>query len=300
MSAHRYPASWRNLLFNRRYDGTGLVDDPAHLVEAYVGSDYYLESLDPTGVQAIDYRELRQLAEGAEANQAFEGIRTWVGRGRIVAASPADLEDKTWAMYEAFSPAAVRMATAIDGLSPPGVLPFQFSRASAGGALALRFYARPSIGRPLVVGRIREGLIRPFIFGLVAMDPRVYGQTEQSVPLQERTGGNNTLTNSGNLYTHPTIVLTMNGVGAATVTVTNTTTGQSFVLDLSTTTGGEYVLDCQRATIVRTTGGVVNKYGMRKSGFLTPFVLAPGANIITWSSDTSISEARFKWRHAYA
>ncbi len=272
MSAHRYPATWRTLIFNRRYDGTGLVDDPAHLVPAYVSSDYYLESLDPTGVQAIDYRELRQLAEGAEANQAFEGVRTWIGRGRIIASSPADLEDKTWAMYEAFSPAACRMASS--GLTPAGVLPFNFSRDSAGGALALRFYARPSIGRPLVVGRIREGLIRPFIFGLVAMDPRVYGQTEQSQALGNIVGGSNTVTNSGNLYAHPTIEVLLAGAGGSTVTVTNTTTGQTFALDLSAETAGTFLLDCQRATITK---AGVNKYGVRKTGFLTPFVLVPGA-----------------------
>lgn len=295
MSAHRYPATWRSLTFNQRYDGTGLVDDPAHLVEAFVNSDYYLESLDPTGVQAIDFRELRQLAEGAEANQAFEGVRTWVARGRIVAISPADLEDKTWAMYEALSPAACRMASG--ALTPPNVLPFNFSRATAGGSLLLRFYARPSIGRPLVVGRIREGLIRPFIFGLVSMDSRVYDQAEQSVALGNLVGGTNTLTNSGNLYAHPTIEVVLSAGGGSTVTVTNTTTGQVFALDLSAESAGTFLIDCQRATITK---AGVNKYGVRKTGFLLPFVLVPGANVITWSVNTGTTSVTFKWRHAYA
>jgi hypothetical protein len=272
-----------------------LVDDPAHLVAAYVNSDYYLESLDPTGVQAIDYRELRQLAEGAEANQAFEGVRTWVGRGRIAAASPADLEDKTWAMYEAFSPAACRMASG--ALTPANVLPFDFSRDTAGGSLPLRFYARPSIGRPLVVGRIREGLIRPFIFGLVAMDSRVYGQTEQSQALGNLAGGNNTLSNLGNLYAHPTIEVVLSAAGGSTVTVTNSTTGQTFALDLSGETAGTFLIDTQRATIYK---GATAKYGTRKTGFLLPFVLAPGANVITWSVATGTTSVTFKWRHAYA
>ena len=295
MSAHRYQATWRSLIFNQRYDDSGLVDDPAHLVHAYVNSDYYLESLDSTGVQAIDYRELRQLAEGAEANQAFEGVRTWVGRGRIVASSPADLEDRTWAMYEALSPAACRMASG--SLTPPNVLPFDFKRDSAGGALPLRFYGRPSIGRPLLVGRIREGLIRPFIFGLVSVDPRVYGQTEQSQALSSLTGGNNNLTNGGNLYTHPTIEVVLTGAGGSTVTVTNSTTGQTFALDLSAETAGTFLVDCQRATIYK---GTTAKYGVRKTGFLTPFTLAPGVNVITWSVNTNTSSVTFKWRNAYA
>jgi hypothetical protein len=293
--SHRYPADWRSIAFNQRYDGTGLVDDPAHLVDAYIDSDYYLESLDLTGVQAIDYRELRQLAEGAEANQAFEGVRTIVGRGRIVAASPADLEDKTWAMYEAFSPSACRVAAA--ALTPPNVLPFNFRRDTAGGSLALRAYARPTVGRPLVVGRVREGLVRPFMFGLVAMDPRVYGQAENSQALGSLVGGDNTLSSVGNLYTHPTIEVVLSAAGGSTVTVTNSTTGRSFVLDLSGETAGTFLIDCQRAAITK---AGVNKYGVRKSGFLTPFVLAPGANTITWSTDTGTTSVTFKWRDAYA
>jgi hypothetical protein len=295
MSAHRYLSAWRSLIFNRRFDDSGLVDDPSHLVAAYVNSDYYLESLDPTGVQAVDHRELRQLAEGAEANQAFEGVRTWVGRGRIAASTPADLEDKTWAMYEAFSPAACRIASA--ALTPPNVLPFDFRRDTAGGSLALRFYARPSIGRPLVVGRVREGLIRPYTFALVSMDSRAYSQTEQSQALGSIVGGANTLTNAGNLYTHPTIEVVLSAAGGSTVTVTNSTTGQTFALDLSAESAGTFLIDTQRATISK---AGVNKYGVRKTGFLLPFVLAPGANTITWSVDTGTTSVTFKWRHAYA
>lgn len=295
MSAHRYQATWRSITFNRRFDDSGLVDDPAHLVPAYVGSDYYLEQLDPTSVQTVDYHELRQLAEGAEANQAFEGVRTWLGRGRIIGTDPADLDDKTWAMYEAFSPAACRVASA--ALTPPNMHPFDFRRATAGGSIPLRFYGRPSMGRPLAVGRIREGLIRPFMFGLMALDSRVFSQAEQSVALGALTGGNNTVSNLGNVYSHPTIEVVLAAAGGSTVTVTNVTTGQTFALDLSGQTAGTFLIDCQRATITK---AGVNKYGVRKTGFLTPFVLAPGANTITWSVDTGTASVTFKWRHAYA
>lgn len=295
MSAHRYQAAWRSLIFNRRYDDSGLVDDPARLVDAYVNSDYYLESLDPTGVQAIDYRELRQLMEGAEANQAFEGVRTWIGRGRVVANSPADLEDKTWAMYESFSPAACRMVSG--SLTPANVLPFDFKRASAAGTMALRFYARPSIGRPLIVGRIREGLIRPFIFGLVAMDPRVFSQTEWTNVIGDTVGGNNLVNNSGNLYSHPMIEIVLSGAGGNTVVFTNVSNGSTFTLDLSGQTAGTFIVDTQRATITK---AGVNKYGARKTGFLSTFVLSPGSNTITFTGNTNVTSVTFKHRHAYA
>jgi hypothetical protein len=198
-------------------------------------------------------------------------------------------------MYEAFSPAACRVASA--ALTPPNVQPFNFRRDTLGGSLALRFYARPSMGRPLAVGRIREGLIRPFIFGLLAMDSRVYGQVEQSAVLGNIVGGNNTVTNLGNIYAHPTIEVVLSAAGGSTVTVTNVTTGQVFALDLSGQTAGTFLIDCQRATITK---AGANKYSTRKTGFLTPFTLAPGANTITWSVDTGTTSVTFKWRHAYA
>lgn len=295
MSAHRYQATWRSLIFNRVYDDSGLVDDPAHLDATYAESDYRLRSLDITGVQAIDYRELRQHAEGAEANEAYEGIRQIIGRGTILGSSVADLEDKTWAMYEAFSPAACRLAAV--SATPKGLLPFDFKRATAGGSLALRAYCRPAIGRPIIVGRDREGLSRPFVFGLIAMDPRIYTVAETSVALGNLTGSNNAIGNTGNTFVHPVIEIVLSGAGSSTVTITNATNGRTFQLDLSAETAGTFTIDCQAATIYK---GTTAKYGTRKSGFLSDFVLAAGTNNVTFSGNTNVSSVTVKFRPAYA
>ena len=294
MSAHRYQSIWRNIIFNQRFDDTGAVDDPAHLIAAYINSDYYLESLDLTQVQTLDYRELRQHLEGAEANEAFEGVRVVTGLGRIVASSPADLEDKTWAMYEAFSPASCRLAstTAI----PPGVLPFYFKRDSAAGAKSLLFFCRPGAGRPVVIGRIREGLIRPFQFVLVATDPRAYEQTQTQTVLGNLVGGINTVTSNGNLYTNPTVEIVLTGAGGATVTLANLTTGQTFVMNLSAETAGTFTLDTRRGTIYKSTTA---KYNVRTSGFLVNMFLMPGANSVTFTGSTNVSSVTFKYRDAY-
>jgi hypothetical protein len=294
MSAHRYQAAWRNIVFNQRFDDTGFVDDPAHLVPAYVNSDYYLESLDPTQVQTLDYRELRQHLEGAEANEAFEGVRVVTGLGRIVASSPADLEDKTWAMYEAFSPASCRLAAAT--AEPVGLLPFDFKRASASGTMALRFYCRPGAGRPVVVGRVREGLIRPFQFVLVATDPRAYAQAETQAVLGNIVGGANTVTAGGNLYTHPTIEIVLTGAGGSTVTLANVTTGHTFVMNLSGETAGTLILDSRRGSITK---AGASKYNVRTSGFLVNQYLMVGDNTITFTGSTNVSSVTFKYRNAY-
>lgn len=283
MSAHRFQSTWRSIIFNRRYDDSGLVDDPAHLVPAFLESDYYLRHLDINRVSEQDYRELRQFLEGAEPNEAFEGMRLLNGEGHIFGSTVEDLEDKTWAMYEAFSIAACRLAFAAN--DPAGVGPFDFKRAHAGGALALRFYARPGIGRPLIIERAREGLTRPFSFQLIAFDPFAVSQTLQQVTCNV---GTTAVTNNGNVYAKPQIVFTGNGVA----TIKNNTTGQEF--DLTVPVGG-CTLDVARGTIVKTTGGAYG-YDARTAGFLSQMFLLPGANSIVMTGLSCV----FKFRDSYA
>ncbi len=298
MSAHRHRATWRSLTFNRRYLDVGAaVDDPANLDKAYANSDYYLNMLDIIRVSAQDYRELRQFLEGTEPNEAYEGMRALTGHGMIAAATAADLEDKTWAMYEAFSVAACRVAAA--SADPVGVLPFSFKRDSAGGTKALRFYCRPGAGRPVVVGRAREGLNRPFIFQLLAFDPFAYDETLTQTTLANLSGGNNTVTNPGNIYTKPKVVITMSGAGGASAGFTNSTTGQTFTMNLSSLSAGHVLtLDVDRATMKRDDGS--NQYGCRLSGFLSQMFLVPGANTIVWNNNSGISSVRFDFRGSYA
>lgn len=293
MGAHRYQSTWRAITFNQHLDDSGLVDDPARIVAAYANSGYRLESLDLTGVQSIDFRELRQHLEGSEPNQSFEGVRILVGQGIIMGGSPADLEDRTWAMYEAFSPAACRMASL--ATDPKGLLPFDFKRDTNGGSKALRAYCKPAAGRPVIVGRVREGLSRRFVFQLVATDPFIVDQvlTQTAVAL-----GGGTVTNPGTVYSYPRIVITMSGAGSASFTITNSTTGQSIGYDLSGLVNGNVItLDAQRSTAVL--GASTDRFSKLVSGFLTNLILLPGANTIAFTNTTGIASVRFDHRGAY-
>lgn len=296
MGAHRYQSTWRSIIFNRVYDDSGLVDDPAHQNAAYRESDYRLESLDPTPVQSVDYRELRQHLEGAEPNEAFEGVRLITGRGLVLGSSAADLEDKTWAMYEAFSPAACREAS--KSLTPKGVLPYDFKRASASAAKALRFYCRPALGRPVIIGRMREGFSRPFLFQLVALDPFAYDQSETSQTFALVTG--ETVVNPGNVYTRPVIRIITSAAGASNLTITNTTTGQALVFDATTMGAGSILdLDVARGTAKNSTG-TIDRYPAVTSGFVTSLYLVPGNNVIALTNTTNVSSVRYTFRGAYA
>jgi hypothetical protein len=304
VSAHRFPSTWRSIGFNGVYDGTGLVDDPAHVGQgaqaAFAESDYRLESLDLVRVSVQDYREMRQYLEGAEANEAYEGVRMLLLRGRILASSIGDLDDKTWAMYEAFSPAACRQAFLAN--DPAGVGPFDFSRAIVGGTgiRALRFYARPASGRPIIIGRAREGLSRAFLAQLVAFDARAYSQALSSSVLANLAGGANVVTNAGNIYAHPRLKVAMSGVGVAGIIVANTTTGQQIGLDLSGMAGGEtLVIDTATSKMYRLSDSA-NRYSARTAGYISQFVLQPGANSLTWSLGTNITSVTVEYRDAYA
>ena len=299
MAVYRHRAIWRSVTFNEHLtDDATPRDQPASLIEAKLNDSLYLDEFDINRVSTQDYRELRQFLEGAEPNEAFEGIRALTGAGIINALSSGALEDKAWALNEAFSTAGSRIEAM--SATPKGVLPFRFKRDTAAGPKSLRFWARPGPGRPIWIGRRREGLSRPFSFQLIAFDPFAYDEAETQTALSSLAGANNTVTNPGNIYTKPKIRITFTGAGPASVTMTNVTTGQVMTFNLSTSANGEvWIIDVASSKMYRESDGA-NRYSARLTGFISQQFLQPGANTITWSVGTNISQVRFDFRGAYA
>lgn len=309
MSIHRYQSSYNGIIFNRqlRVDGATLYeqlygpDDERRLDPDYAESDYRLDSVDLTRVTVEDFRELRQFLEGAEANESFEGVLIATGRGTIHAISPGDLEAKTQAMRAAFSPALVRMASV--ATDPIGSLPFDF-KVDVTGAVApaiaaysaRRLYCRPAIGRPVIVGRQREGLSRRFLWQLISFDPKVHSQTLRQVVVLI----NGILSNAGDFYAYPKIRITFTGAGAANLTITNTTTGKAFVLDATTAAAGEiWALDTRAGKLYRESDGA-NRYSARVSGYLSELWLPAGDSDWTVANAGGTSQVRFDYRDAWA
>lgn len=304
MGAYRHRASFRSITFNEHLtDDTTPRDDPASIIEAKLNDSYYLDEFDISRVSVQDYRELRQFLEGAEPNEAFEGVRALSGAGIINAQTYGALEDKAWALSEAFSTAGARIAAA--AADPKGVLPFDFKRDTVGGVKPLRFYVRPGPGRPFWMGRRKGGLSRPYTFQVIAFDSFAYDVTETQTALGNLAGGNNTVTNPGNIYTKPKIRITFSGAGAATLTLTNSTTGQVMTFNFSGTApnppanGEVWIIDVATSKMYRLSDGA-NRYGSRLSGFISQMFLQAGANTIVWSSSTGITSVRFDFRGAYA
>lgn len=298
MSAHRHRATWRSIVFNQRFldDGSFEPEDPRNIVEEFRHDDFALKALNPTPVNVTDLAEQRQFLEGSEPNQAFEGSRLIELRGLVMADSHAKLEDKTWELYEAFSPAACRREFA--ALDPPHVGPLDFVRDTAGGTLALRLYCRPAIGRPIVYGQSGEGTTRMFVARLIAYDPNIYAQTEASTALANLAGSDNTIDAGGNLATDPKYVIVLSGAGHASFTLANETTGHEIVFNLSGLTSGTYTLDVMRGTFTKSDG--TNVLGKRVSGFPVNMWLAPGNNVLTVTGNTNLTSVTVKRRAAYA
>lgn len=290
-TAHRYPAAWRGVAFNAHLDGSGITDDETH-VNTQLNSYISLTSLDATRVETTDYRELRQWLEGAEANEAYEGVMVAFGSGQILASSEADLEDKTALMRSQFAASSVRIAAA--GADPVGVLPFYFSRATAAGKLDLLLYARPSSGRPVIIGRRDEGMSRGYRFALVAFDAKFYSQTEQSVACA--TAGSTVLTNAGDMYSQPRIIVVTTG-GSSTIKVTIGGSSANSV----TFTGvpaGTWTLDTRRSTITKADG--TNGMQYRTAGFLSTLFLMNGSNTFDTTGSSGLTSVTTKFRDAYA
>jgi hypothetical protein len=306
VAAHRYRSTYNGITFNGIYPpgwDPAAPTDQAQFVSSFAESDYRLDSLDFTSLSTQDLREIKQFMDGAEPNEIFEGIRTIVGRGKILAASPADLEDKSWALHRAFSPMEVRRVSkqSIVGTNPDepaGVLPYNFSRDHAPTRLNLRFYARPNIGRPLAIGRRAEGLTRDFAFQLVAYDPRAYSQALVTRVFTNHSGGNNTVAYLGNTYSYPQVRIVMSGNGAATHTLRNDTSGNQMTFDLSGLGAGTIWLRMARGEADNGSG--TSRYYLRKSGFLTNMFLVPGNNQWQFSPATNVTSVTLYYRDAYA
>lgn len=308
MSAVRHQATYNGIIFNRVYGGTD-PDAPGSLTADYENSDYRLEVFDDSPVQVRDLSEARQMMEGSEPNQAFEVLRLVRGQGVILGSSYADLEDKVWALRNAFSPATVRRLSTraiVGGFPDPptGVLPFKFKRDTVtGGQLNLLYYCRPQVGRPSVYVTQKGGLARPFAFALAAYDPRCYdntGDTHTTAALSNLAGGDNTVSNAGNAVTYPQIKIVLSGNGSATFVLTNTTTGQAITLNLSSAGAGTFWLMTEKGTIINTSR--VGHYDLKKTAtqFLTNLFMIPGNNVWTVSGNTNLTSVTLYYRPAYS
>lgn len=185
-----------------------------------------------------DVRDPYHLAQGGVLGRIHKNFTTLQLAGRIMApdrTQPGSLSDREREMLAAFDPYLCLR----DSPSTDGAYPFDFVEMQASGVLLpLRYYARP-LDRPRIKESVADNGVRMYALGLVAPDPRVYEQTEQTLVLTSGTPSGN-IVNNGTVPGPLKATIVMSGAGAANFRITRA--GVIFQMNLAGLAAGTVVV----------------------------------------------------------
>lgn len=275
-------------------DGTAIVANNG-------SSGIYLDAIDgldsPTVRQSVD---AIPEADGALASDFYYGSKSGILRGKLVAATAAARNPVAASMQRAFR--ALRADMTID--------------CTPSGMPAMRLYARTE--QPL---RFTGGMVKDWIVGVVAADPRWYSQATNTVnavgavkspgaafplhfPVDFGGGSGSTLertaTNAGN-FPAPVTIRVTGPVSNPLLALKET--GEQFRLDGVTLASGEWIEVC---TAIGAARYVQNQSGADLYRYVrfptsTWFQLAAGLNTVQLWGDGSDSSTRVDvtWRDCW-
>jgi hypothetical protein len=298
----RFPATFghNSFAFNGHLNADGSLNN-ANMQNAVV-----LDSrrIDPS------YRDLRDplhLAQGGQLGRVHKGMTLISLRGRIQvpdATQQKTLGDRERAMKAAFDPYLCYR----DSPTTDGAYAFDFTEETTdtatypSGLIPLRYYCRPT-SQPVLEEDVIKGASRAFSLALLAGDPRVYEQTEQTLVLAN--GSNNFATNRGTTPGPVKLTVTMTGVGNAGFQVQNNSAGLVFQLNLSGTVNGDVIVVVMETCGPYGTGKTVTKNGvsafaLKTSGPSSWLPMLVGSNQFSLVNPTNVSSAVLSWYSARA
>jgi hypothetical protein len=296
-----YPISYahRSFAFNQHLDASGAI------VAANAQNTVVVDRrrVEPT---FRDGRDVLHLARGGTLGRAHKGMTYLSLQGRILApnnAQAATLADREREMMAAFDPDLCYF----DSPSTDGAYAFDFSSPTAdtttypSGLIPLRWYARPS-GFPTMDEVQAEGPVRRWSVGLVAADPRLYEQTEQTLVLTPASATGNVV-NRGTVPAPLKATIVMAGAGSSTFTLTRG--GVSFILDLSSATAGQTVVVVMETCGPYGRGRYITKAGvesfsLKTSGPATWLDVPSGTTSFVMTNHTNVTSCTLNWRSARA
>jgi hypothetical protein len=263
------------------------------------------------------YRDLRDpyhLAQGGALGRVHKGLLVVRMRGRLRggdATQAAFVADKERALRAAFDP----YLCSIDSPTTEGAYAFDFSSDTtdtatyATGRIPLRYYLRPA-AQPETAETLDQGGDLPFRLALVAADPRLYEQTEQTLVLTPG-GPAGAVVNRGTTPAPMKATIAVSGAGAANFTITRTGSGPAvaFVLDLTglIATDGIVVLFETSGpygvgkTISKTTPGGNSDAFSRKTSSPATWLNAPvGSTTFTITNTGGVTSCTLGWYSARA
>jgi hypothetical protein len=256
-----------------------------------------------------DVRDPYHLATGGALGSIHKGMAFYRLRGRILvpdASQQARLSDRERQLRAAFDPDLCFY----DSPATDGAYTFDWDEITAdtatytNGRIPQRIYARPA-GQPQLIETIRDGAVRPFALGLIAPDPRIYEQTEQTISLTPGSPSQ-TATNRGTVPTPWKATITMSGAGSSTFSIERTGDGRSaLVLDLSGMVNNDVIVVIGETSGPYGRGRRITKNGAENFALKTSladtwFTLPAGGNTVVIANHTNVTSCVFAWRSARA
>lgn len=300
----RYPVTYghNSFAFNSHLNADGSPNDD------YLQTAAILEEV----VVTPGYRDLRDpyhLTQGGALGRVHKGLLLIRARGRIGAPNEsqiATLGDRERALRAAFDP----YLCYLDSPTTDGAYALDHYSATvddvtyAGGIIPLRYYVRP-VAHPEVSETLDERDNLPFRVALVAADPRLYEQTEQSVTLTPGAP-NLPVTIRGTAPPPWKATITMTGAGSATFAFNYTTdTLASLVLNLSGTVNGDVIVIYGDSSAPygrgrRITKNGVDAFALKTSGPATWPTPRIGAGSFDIANTTNVGSCVVVWLPARA
>lgn len=255
------------------------------------------------------YRDLRDplhLAQGGQLGRVHKGMKIISLRGRILvpdSAQQSRLSDRERDMMAAFDPyLCYRDSPSTDGAY---ALDFQEDTGDtftyAGGRMPLRYYCRPT-SEPRLDENLINGASRAFSLALIAGDPRLYEQTQQTLVLTPGAPTGN-VTNRGTTAAPLKVTILMAGAGNVAFTITRA--GVAFILDLTGLANGNSVVVIHETSGPFGEGKTVKVGGVnafsRKTSTPSTWLDAPvGTTSFTITNTTNVTSATLAWYSARA
>lgn len=256
-----------------------------------------------------DTRDPYHLATGGALGSVHKGMAFYRLRGRILvpdASQQARLSDREREIRAAFDPALCLF----DSPATDGAYTLDWDEITADtsvyltGRLPQRVYVRPA-SQPQFTEQLRDGGARPFMLGLVAPDPRIYEQAEQTITLTPASA-TQTARNRGTVPTPWKATITMSGGGSATFSLERIGDGLNpLVFNLSGMVNNDVVVIYGETSGPygrgrRLTKNGVEAFSLKVSDPATWFTLPAGDNSITITNHTNVTSCVLAWRSARA
>ena len=256
-----------------------------------------------------DFRDLRDayhLTVGGGLGRVHKGLKGLRMSGRIMvpdASQQASLADRERAFLAAFDPALCYR----DSPTTEGAYALDFSEVTADtttyptARISLRYYMRPDRA-PRLTENLKDRSSRLFGMALVAADPRLYEQTEQTLSLTPASATGNVI-NRGTVPAPMKATITMAGAGNAAFTITRA--GVAFILNLSGMALNDVVVVIFETSGPYARGKLITKNGVEnfalKTSSPSTWLDAPvGTTSFVISNHTNVTSCVLAWFSARA